>query len=117
MRSLAAERVQDLHLNKSYISHRIISDAVQVAAWTHPENPHAMGLFIVEDDMEGFKRGRWLKKLGLHSRDTAELFFEQVKIPKENVLADPMKGFTYMMTGLADNRLWAGRAIGRNRGA
>ena len=90
---------------KTYISNGLISDVVLGAARTHPDNPHAMGLFIVEEGMEGFQRGRRLKKLGLHAQDTAELFFEDVKIPKENVLGDPYKGFKYMMSGLAEDRL------------
>ncbi|MEM6640011.1 MAG: acyl-CoA dehydrogenase family protein [Pseudomonadota bacterium] len=90
---------------KTYISNGLLSDLVLVAARTHPENPHAMGLFVVERDMDGFRRGRKLKKLGLHAQDTAELFFEDVKIPKENVLGKPMEGFKYMMTGLAEERL------------
>jgi len=94
-----------LNGSKTYISNGIISDVVLVAARTHPENPHAMGLFIVEEGMAGFKRGRKLKKLGLHSQDTAELFFEDVEIPKENVLGDATMGFKYMMSGLAEERL------------
>ena len=94
-----------LNGSKTYISNGLISDVVLVAARTHPDNPHAMGLFIVEAGTEGFQRGRKLKKLGLHAQDTAELFFEDVKIPKENVLGDPYKGFKYMMSGLAEERL------------
>ncbi|MCH2250787.1 MAG: acyl-CoA dehydrogenase family protein [Cognatishimia sp.] len=94
-----------LNGSKTYISNGLISDVVLVAARTHPDNPHAMGLFIVEAGMEGFQRGRRLKKLGLHAQDTAELFFEDVKILKENVLGDPYKGFKYMMSGLAEERL------------
>ena len=90
---------------KTYISNGIIGDVFVVAARTDPNNPYAMGLFIVEDGMEGFTKGRNLKKLGLKSQDTAELFFEDVKIPKENVLGEPAKGFAYMMVGLAEERL------------
>lgn len=90
---------------KTYISNGLISDVVLVVARTHPENPHAMGLFIVEAGMEGFKRGKKLKKLGLHAQDTAELFFDDVKIPKANVLGDPLQGFRYMISGLAEERL------------
>lgn len=91
--------------SKTYISNGINSDLVIVAAKTNPDNPRQIGLFIVERGMEGFERGRNLKKMGLHAQDTAELFFNEVTIPKENVLGDPHKGFHYLMQGLAEERL------------
>ena len=92
--------------NKTYITNGINSDVVIVAAKTDPENnPHAMGLFLVERGMEGFERGRNLKKMGMKAQDTAELFFNEVRIPKENVLGDPAMGFIYLMEGLAEERL------------
>lgn len=90
---------------KTFISNGIISDLVIVAARTDKENKHAMGLFVVEADMAGFERGRKLKKMGMHSQDTSELFFHDVKIPKENVLGDPKQGFIYLMQKLAQERL------------
>jgi len=94
-----------LNGSKTYISNGIISDLCIVAAKTDPDNPYAVGLFLVEEGMDGFKRGRKLKKMGLHSQDTAELFFEDVKIPKENVLGNPTQGFKALMTNLAEERL------------
>lgn len=107
MRARAEDKGNHWLLNgaKTYISNGILADTVIVAARTDPDNPYALGLFLVERDMPGFKRGRKLAKLGLHSQDTAELFFEDVKIPKENVLGDPAEGFKYMMVGLAEERL------------
>ena len=64
-----------------------------------------MGLFLVERGMEGFERGRNLKKMGMKAQDTAELFFNDVQVPKENVLGDPTLGFVYLMQGLAEERL------------
>ena len=64
-----------------------------------------MTLFIVERGMEGFERGRNLDKMGLKAQDTAELFFNDVKVPKANVLGEPGKGFIYLMEGLAEERL------------
>lgn len=90
---------------KTYISNGILSDLVVVAARTDPASPHAIGLFVVERGMEGFRRGRKLEKLGLASQDTAELFFDDVKIPKDNVLGNPTGGFRNMMVGLAEERL------------
>ncbi len=95
-----------LNGNKTYISNGINADLVIVAAKTDPENnPHCVGLFVVERGMLGFERGRNLKKMGMKAQDTAELFFENVKVPKENVLGDPTKGFAYLMEGLAEERL------------
>ena len=107
MKSHAEEHGDHWVLNgaKTFISNGIISDLVIVAARTDKENKHAMGLFVVEADMAGFERGRKLKKMGMHSQDTSELFFHDVKIPKENVLGDPKQGFIYLMQKLAQERL------------
>jgi len=94
-----------LNGSKTYISNGINADLVVVAAKTNPENPRQIGLFLIERGMEGFERGRNLKKMGLKAQDTAELFFNDVKVPKENVLGDPQKGFHYLMHGLAEERL------------
>lgn len=93
--------------SKTYISNGINADIVIVAAKTNPDNPRHIGLFIVERGMEGFERGRNLKKMGLKAQDTAELFFNNVRVPKENVLGDAHKGFHYLMIGLAEERLLA----------
>lgn len=108
MRTSATEQDDHWLLNgsKTYISNGINADVVLVAAKTDPENnPHAMTLFLVERGMEGFTRGRNLKKMGLKAQDTAELFFNDVKVPKANVLGEPGKGFIYLMEGLAEERL------------
>ena len=67
--------------SKTYISNGINGGAFIVAARTIPDKPHGIGLFVVESDMEGFSRGRNLKKMGLKAQDTAELFFENVRVP------------------------------------
>jgi len=91
---------------KTYISNGINSDLVIVAAKTDPQNnPHHMTLFLVERGMEGFERGRNLVKMGQKAQDTAELFFNNVKVPKANVLGMPGEGFKYLMKGLAEERL------------
>ncbi len=90
---------------KAYISNGINADLVIVAAKTSTENPRHIGLFLVERGMAGFERGRNLAKMGLKSQDTAELFFRDVKVPKANVLGDPAKGFSYLVRGLAEERL------------
>jgi acyl-CoA dehydrogenase len=108
MRATARDMGDHWLLNgaKTFISNGILADLVIVAAKTDPEhNPHAMGLFVVERGMEGFERGRKLKKMGLKAQDTAELFFNNVKVPKSNVLGDPKRGFYQLMQGLAEERL------------
>lgn len=108
MRTSAVEDGDAWVLNgsKTYISNGINADAVIVAAKTDPHNnPHAMTLFIVERGMPGFERGRNLRKMGLKAQDTAELFFNDVRVPRANVLGEIGKGFIYLMQGLAEERL------------
>lgn len=94
-----------LNGSKTYISNGINADLIIVAARTVPDSSHGLGLFVVERGMEGFERGRNLKKMGLKAQDTAELFFNNVKIPKENVLGDSTRGFYNLMKFLAEERL------------
>ena len=89
---------------KTYISNGILAGLVIIAARTG-EGRHDIGLFLVEDSTEGFSRGRQLRKIGLKSQDTAELFFDDVRLPKANVLGDPRGGFRMMMHNLAEERL------------
>jgi len=96
-----------LNGSKTYISNGILADVVVVAARTDPESSHGLGLFLVERGMEGFERGRKLKKMGLKAQDTAELFFNGVKVPKTNVLGEPTMGFKYLARFLAQERLVA----------
>lgn len=107
MRTTAVDKGDHYELNgsKVFISNGILADLVIVAAKTDPANKHAMGLFLVERGMEGFERGRKLKKLGMHSQDTAELFFNNVRVPKANLLGDAKAGFFYLMNMLAQERL------------
>jgi len=95
-----------LNGNKTYISNGINGDFIVTAAKTvNGASKHAMTLCVVESGMEGFTRGKNLAKMGLKGQDTAELFFDNVKIPKENILGEPGKGFHYLVTGLAEERL------------
>ena len=108
MRTMAEDKGDHFLLNgsKTYISNGINSDVVIVAAkLAGAEKRHALVLLIVERGMEGFERGRNLKKMGMPAQDTAELFFQNVKVPKANVLGEPGKGFYYLMEGLAEERL------------
>ncbi len=110
MRTTARDMGDHFLLNgsKTYISNGINADVVITAAKLHGgEGRHAMVLLVLERGMEGFERGKNLDKIGLHAQDTAELFFQDVKVPKANVLGEPGKGFYYLMEGLAEERLIA----------
>jgi len=107
IRTRAEDRGDHWLLNgsKTYISNGQIGNLFVVAARTVPEKRTGLGLFLVEADMEGFRRGQNLKKMGLKAQDTSELFFDSVKVPKSHVLGDPTQGFRYLTTYLAEERL------------
>jgi alkylation response protein AidB-like acyl-CoA dehydrogenase len=109
IRSKAEDKGDHYLLNgaKTYISNGILADLVIVAARTDPENKRGISLFVVERGMDGFERGANLAKIGLKSQDTAELFFNNVKVPKENLLGQLHRGFYHMMHGLVEERLLA----------
>jgi alkylation response protein AidB-like acyl-CoA dehydrogenase len=91
---------------KTFITNGIQSDVVIVVAKTDPSEKHGgMSLLLVERGMEGFERGRKLEKIGMHAQDTAELFFNDVRVPKENLLGEEGKGFLYLMQALPQERL------------
>ncbi len=95
-----------LNGQKTFITNGILSDVVIVVAKTQPELRHkGISLLVVERGMEGFKRGRNLQKVGLKAQDTAELSFEDVRVPVENVLGEEGQGFYYLMRQLAGERL------------
>ncbi|MFQ5548017.1 MAG: acyl-CoA dehydrogenase family protein [Woeseia sp.] len=94
-----------LNGSKTYISNGINADLVIVVARTDPNTRHGLSLLVVERGMEGFERGRNLKKMGLKSQDTAELFFNNVKVPKENLLGELNRGFYHLMHFLEEERL------------
>ncbi len=94
-----------LNGSKTYISNGMQAGAVIVAARTVPESRTGIGLFIVDADTPGFQRSRRLEKLGLDAQDTAELFFDNVKVPKGNVLGDPTQGFRNMARFLGTERV------------
>ncbi|WP_182359673.1 acyl-CoA dehydrogenase family protein [Tomitella gaofuii] len=100
-----------LNGSKTFITNGINSDLVIVAAKTDPSQKHkGLSLIVVERGMAGFERGRNLAKLGLHSQDTAELFFDDVRVPASNLLGEEGKGFAYLMQNLPQERLSIGVA-------
>jgi len=107
LRTRAEDKGDHFLLNgsKTYISNGINADLVVVVARTDPDQRHGLSLFVVERGMEGFERGRNLRKMGLKSQDTAELYFNNVKVPKENLLGELHRGFYHLMHFLAEERL------------
>jgi len=92
--------------SKTFITNGINADLVITAVKTDPSQKHrGISLLVLERGMEGFERGRNLEKLGLHSQDTAELFFGDVRVPVENRLGDAGRGFEYLVTNLPQERL------------
>ncbi|MEU7292514.1 acyl-CoA dehydrogenase family protein [Streptomyces exfoliatus] len=95
-----------LNGSKTFISNGILADLVVVVARTTPEGgAHGLSLLVVERGAEGFERGRNLGKIGQKSQDTAELFFTDVRVPKENLLGELNGAFVHLMTNLAQERL------------
>ncbi len=93
--------------SKTFISNGINCDLVVVAA-KDPEaaNPHAaVDLFLVEAGTPGFEKGKRIKKVGWHSQDTAELFFNDCRIPRSNRLGAKGSGFLQLMLNLQQERL------------
>lgn len=92
--------------SKTFISNGYLSDLIITVAKTDPGKAiNGISLLMVERGMEGFERGKRLKKIGLHAQDTSELFYHDVKVPKNNVLGKKGYGFRYLMSELATERL------------
>jgi len=104
-----AERDGDHYVvngSKTFITNGINADLVIVAVKTDPSQRHTgMSLLVVERGMPGFERGRNLEKLGLHGQDTAELFFDDVRVPLANLLGTEGMGFRHLAQKLAQERL------------
>ncbi|MFI7501888.1 acyl-CoA dehydrogenase family protein [Streptomyces sp. NPDC049687] len=95
-----------LNGQKTFITSGIMADLVIVAARTDPEGgSRGFTLLVVERDMPGFTRGRKLDKIGLPGQDTAELFFEDVRVPAANVLGPVGSGLQELMSHLPRERL------------
>src|SRR3954470_313048 len=92
--------------SKTFITNGINADLVITAVKTDPTQKHrGMSLVVLERGMAGFERGRNLEKLGLHSQDTAELFFTDVRVPVENLLGAEGGGFGHLVGNLPQERL------------
>ena len=104
---------------KTFISNGLNSDVVVTAVRTGDTGRRDdISVLVIERGMAGFERGRNLEKLGTHSQDTAELFFDEVRVPAENLLGEEGRGFHYLMRNLAQERLAiAVTAVAGARGA
>jgi alkylation response protein AidB-like acyl-CoA dehydrogenase len=108
IRTAAEDRGDHWLLNgsKTFISNGILADLVIVVARTSPQGgAKGLSLLVVERGAEGFERGRNLDKIGQKAQDTAELFFHDVKVPKENLLGELDGAFVHLMTHLAQERM------------
>jgi alkylation response protein AidB-like acyl-CoA dehydrogenase len=86
---------------KTFISNGQHTNLTIVAAKTDPaEGAKGISLFLVEGERPGYTKGRNLEKIGLHSADTSELFFDDVQIPRENLIGEEGQGFRYLMQEL-----------------
>ena len=97
-----------LNGQKTFTSNGQLADLVVVAARTGgPDAPphHAMSLFVVERGAPGFTRGEPIKKIGLKAQDTSELFFDDCRIPLDNLLGAEGEGFIFLMQKLQQERL------------
>ena len=92
--------------SKTFISNGLNADLIIVVCKTDPAaGSKGVSLIVVEADREGFRRGRKLDKVGMHGQDTAELFFDNVRVPVTNRLGEEGKGFAYLMGELPQERL------------
>jgi acyl-CoA dehydrogenase len=94
---------------KTFITNGHNADLIIVVAKTDPDQgAHGTSLVLVEADREGFSRGRNLEKVGLKAQDTSELFFDNVRVPRTNLLGEEGKGFQQLMQELPQERLLIG---------
>ncbi len=95
--------------SKTFITNGYLSDVCVVAVKTDPsKGAKGTSLLVMDTSMKGFTKGKPFEKIGLHAQDTCELFFENVEVPKENLLGKEGEGFKYMMTELSQERLVVG---------
>lgn len=108
-----------LNGSKTFISNGQHADLVVLACKTDPQaRAKGVSLLLVDTHLEGFKKGTNLDKIGLHSQDTSELFYDNVKVPANQLLGKAGQGFAYLMQELPRERTAiAATALGSIRGA
>ena len=110
MRSTAIKNGEHYILNgsKTFITNGVYGDYMVVAAKTQPElGNKGISMFVIDSDMPGVSTSK-LDKLGWRASDTAEIAFDNVKVPKENLMGEEGKGFPYIMQHFALERLVMG---------
>jgi alkylation response protein AidB-like acyl-CoA dehydrogenase len=108
VQTFAEDRGDHYLLNgqKTFITNGVLNNFVIVVAKTDREKKHqGISLIVVERGMEGYEPAQKLHKIGMHAQDTAELFFNNVKVPKANLLGKEGMGFVYLMQMLPQERL------------
>jgi len=111
LKSIRTSAVRDgdeyvINGSKTFISNGLNCDMVLVACKTDPSaGSKGVSLIMVEADRAGFRRGRKLDKVGQPAADTTELFFDNVRVPVDNLLGEENKGFVCLMQELAQERL------------
>ncbi|MBA2780705.1 acyl-CoA dehydrogenase family protein [Billgrantia kenyensis] len=105
--------------SKLFITNGQIADLVIVCAKTDPAaGARGVSLFLVDTTLAGFSRGQPIKKIGQHASDTAELFFDDLRLPEDALLGEEGAGFAYLMQELPRERLGvAAQALGAMEGA
>jgi len=97
--------------SKTFITNGQLADLVIVVCKTAPEaGAKGISLLLVEAGTPGFEKGTNLEKIGLKAQDTSELFFQDVRVPKENLLGEEGMGFVYLMQELPQERLYIATA-------
>ncbi|GIJ35414.1 acyl-CoA dehydrogenase family protein [Micromonospora sediminimaris] len=94
-----------LNGQKTFITNGELADLVIVVARTADEGAHGVSLIAVETGTAGFTRGRRLAKVGLKANDTAELFFDDCRVPAANLIGTENHGFYHLMANLPRERL------------
>lgn len=121
MRTNAVKDGDDYILNgsKTFITNGNSADMIIVCAKTDPSlGAKGISLFLVDTSLPGFSTGKPIEKIGQHSSDTGELFFENMRIPADSLLGEEGQGFVYLMRELPRERLGcAVQAIGHAQGA
>jgi alkylation response protein AidB-like acyl-CoA dehydrogenase len=111
MRTTAVDKGDHFVVNgsKTFITNGYLSDLCVVAVKTDvTKGAKGISLVVIETGMKGYTKGKPFEKVGLHAQDTCELFFENVEVPKENLLGEINDGFKYLMTELSQERLVVG---------
>ncbi|MBB5167842.1 acyl-CoA dehydrogenase family protein [Mycobacterium sp. AZCC_0083] len=103
---------------KRFITNGGFADFYTVLARTGGPGPRGLSLFVVEADRHGVAAARWEKKMGLHGSATAEMQFDDVRVPADHLIGESDRGFSYLMRGFDEGRLGvAAMSLGISQGA